>query len=252
MKLKRQFAPQQLLSILLAAAVCCQAVRAQDRIVTKDGRTQAGKVVGVTGGILNVEIGAGKIGIPLATVSQVVMPAPADFATATKAYGDRNFPLALVNAKAVSDKYKGLPAEWAQQATAMVGDIYAAMNDLPKAEAAYRDFQKFYPGAGGAQTEVGLAKVAFLKKDYASAKQKLGPIAAAALKDKSPSKTVAPIYGQAFLLLGQIDEASGDKTSALENYLRTAAIFNQDELAAGSAQQMADALRKSNPDIAVP
>lgn len=218
----------------------------------KDGRTQDVKIVGVTPTSVQVQIGAGSVGIPLATIAQVIMPAPADFAAAVKAYDEKNYPKALVNAKAIADKYKGLPAEWAQQATALVGDIYAAMNDIPKAEAAYKEYQRFYPGAGSAQTDLGLAKLAMLKKDFATAKARLEPIGAAALKDKSPSRATAAIYGQAFHLLGQLSEAQGDQPAALENYLRTVAVFNQDRIAASSAQEKADALRKQNPGLAVP
>jgi tetratricopeptide (TPR) repeat protein len=249
MKLSCRFLPQQLLFLSLAALIFPAIAQAQDRIVTKDGRTQDVKIMGVSSGTVQVKIGAGSIGIPLATIAQVTMAPPAEFTAAVKAFEEKNYTKALVNAKTVSDKFKGLPVDWARQATSLLGDTYAALNDIPRAEAAYREYQKLYPGAGSIQTDIGLAKIALLKKDYATAKQKLQPIVDAALKD--PAKT-GGAYGQAFFLLGQIHEAEGDKPAALENYLRTVTLFAEDRLAAASAQERADALRKADPALAVP
>lgn len=252
MKLERRFVPQQLLSVSASILISFGALQAQDRISLKDGKTQEGKVLGVTGPMVQVQVGAGSTSIPLSSISQIVMVPPADFASAQKAYEEKNFAKAVVEAKAVVDKYKGLPAEWAQQATAMVGDAYAALNDLAKAEAAYKEYQKLYPGVGSAQTDVGLARLALLKKDYAGARTRLDPLAAVALKEKSFSRLQGSLYGQVFYLLGQIDEAEGKLPSALENYLRTVTVFSQDRIAANGAQEKAELLRKQNPAITVP
>ena len=226
-------------------------VLAQDRLIKTDGTTQDAKILGVSGANVEVQVGSGMIGVPLSTVSQVLMLPPADFATATAAYETKDYSAALAATKVVADKYKGLPTDWARQSTALLGDIYIALNDLPKAEAAYLDYLKAYPGKGSLQTDVGLARIAFLKKDYAAARQKLDPIKAQAMKQASPPPDLAPAYSKAFYLLGQVEEAQGDLSNSLQDYLRTVTWFCQDRTAVASAQERADALRKDH-NLAVP
>ena len=60
------------------------------------------------------------------------------------------------------------------------------------------------------------------------------------------------MIGRAFYVSGQIKEQSGDLPGALEDYLRTVAIFPEDRVAAASAQERADAIRKDNGAITVP
>src|SRR5205823_2431111 len=112
-------------------------------------------------------------------------------------------------------------------------------------------FQEYVPGAGSAQADVGIARVAFSKKDLATAKQKLEPICEQALKEKVAPKNLAAAYSQAFYLSGQIKEAGGDFAGALEDYLRTVALFPQDRIAVSAAQERADAMRKEH-GVAVP
>jgi hypothetical protein len=59
---------------------------------------------------------AGTLTYPLANVESVVMPAPPEIAQAQAAFEQNDYPKALTLSKAVSDKYKGLPVEWAQLA----------------------------------------------------------------------------------------------------------------------------------------
>jgi len=223
----------------------------QEKIIKTDGTTQDVKIIGVSGNNVQVQVGSGVIGLPLATITQVIMTAPADFGQATTAYEAKDYAKAAPLAKAVVDKYKGLPVDWARQATAMLGDIYVELNDLPKAEQAYLDFLKAYPGKGSLQTDVGLARIAISKKDYATAKQKLAPIKEQAMKLKNVPADVGPAYSKAFYLLGQMEEAQGDFSNALQDYLRTVTLFYQDRIAVNAAQERADALRKTN-NIAVP
>lgn len=180
------------------------------------------------------------------------MTPPAEFANAQKAFEAKNYDATLTLLK-VLDKYKGLPAEWAQQAAALWGDVYIEKNDLAKAEAAYKEFQRIYPGGqGGVQSELGLARLAVAKKDMATAKAKLEPLVAKATEDKSVNRAAGLAYSQAFYLMGQIKEQEGDLAGALENYLKTVTIFYYDRSAVALAQEKADALRKANPTIFIP
>ena len=225
---------------------------AQDRLTYKDGRTQDTKILGVSGATVQIQVGAGSIGIPLASIAAVVMAAPADFAAANTAFQAGDYAKALPLTKAVAEKYKGLPADWARQAASLLGDIHVAMGNLKEAETAYNDYQRIYPGAGGLQTQVGMARIALARKDYEEAKAKLEPIATAALKEKTPNPAYASSYSQTFFILGQIAEAQSQPEVALENYLRTITLFCGDRSAAAAAQEKANALRKKDPNLAVP
>ncbi len=252
MKLRRSFSSQQLIFALGLTLSFATMAAAQDRVITKDNRTQDGKIIGVTGSSVNIQVGAGTIGIQIAQIHSVTMAAPPEFATGKAAYDAGDYAKALAPIKAVADKFKGLPTVWAQQATSLLGDIYVSLNKLPEAEAAYLDFQKTYGAQGGsAQSDVGLARIALSKKDYDKAKEKLEPITTRALGEKHPAPAVASTYSQAFYLLAQVQEAQQDYPAALENYLRTVTLFHHDSAAVAGAKEKADALRK-NHNVAVP
>lgn len=220
--------------------------------MTRDGRTQDVKILGVSGNNIQISVGSGSVGVPLATISSVVMAAPPELAQALKAYETGAFAKALPLVKGIVAKYNGLPVDWARQAASLLGDIQVALGDLKEAEAAYTNFQRTYPGVGGAQTEVGMARIAVARKNYTDAQAKLEPIAAAALKEATPAPALAPVYSQAFFLLGQIAEAQGQSAVALESYLRTVTVFYHDTKSAEAAQQRADALRKKDPTLYLP
>jgi tetratricopeptide (TPR) repeat protein len=251
MKLRRRFSSQQLIFALGLTLSFATMAAAQDKLTTLDGRTQDGKIVGVVGSSVQIQVGAGTIGVPLATVKAVTMAVPAEFTTGKAAYDARDFAKALAPIKAVADKFRGLPAPWAQQASGLLGDIYVALNKLPEAEAAYLSFQKSYGAGGGLQSEVGLARIALSKKEYDKAKEKLTPITEKALTEKQPAAAVASAYSQAFYILAQVEEAQGDYSAALQNYLRTVTIFHHDSAAAAGAKEKADALRKAH-NVVVP
>jgi tetratricopeptide (TPR) repeat protein len=252
MKLRFRFAAQQLLFLGISAAVagfCGEALG--DVVTTIDNRRQEVKVVGVNGTNLQVQIGAGTLGIPLASIKEVQMPPPPELAQAQQAFAGKQYRRALTLASGVVEKFRGIPADWAQLATAMIGDIYVAMNDLPKAEAAYKEFQRLYPGAGSLQADVGIARIAVSKKDFATAKQKLEPIATEALKEQNIPRGKALAYSQTFFILGEVKEAEGNPVGALEDYLRTVTIFHHDPASVAAAQERADALRKDR-NVVVP
>ena len=212
---------------------------------------QVGKIVGVAGSSLQIQIGAGTIGLPLSAVASVAMAVPPEFTAGKAAYDTQDYAKAMDPIKSVAGRFKGLPTEWAQQAAGMLGDIYVALGKLPEAEAAYQDFQKTYGGGtSSTQTDVGLARIAVSKKEFDKAKEKLTPIVTKALTERRPAPDVAAAYSQAFFLMGQIDEAAQDYPAALENYLRTVTVFAADRAAVTGAKERADALRKEHQTTA--
>ena len=225
---------------------------AQDRLSTKDGKTQDVEILGVASSTVQIKVGTGSIGIPLSSITSVVMAVPSELIAANAASQAGDYAKAFPLAKAVAEKYKGLPTDWARQATSLVGDIQVAQGHFKEAEAAYKEYQRIYPGAGTIQTDVGMARIAVALKNYDEAKNKLQPIAAAALKKKTSTPACAPAYSQAFFLLGQIAEAQAQPEVALENYLLTVTLFHEDHGAVKAAQEKANALRKKDPTLTVP
>lgn len=243
MKLRFRFPRLQLLFLIGCGVLASETAFGQAVIKLRTGKTEQGTILGVTTAGVELQFGTNKAAFPMNMIAEVQMAPPSDLAAAQKAYAAKQYPAALTALKKVTDKFKGLPTDWAQLSTSMLGDIYVAMNDLPKAEAAYKDFAKLYSGGGSLQAEVGIARIAVSKKDYAAAKQKLQPIADAALKSKDVPKANQFAYSQAFYVLGQIKESEGDRAGALEDYLRTVTLYFHDPSAAASARERADALR---------
>ena len=251
MNLRRCFVPRQLLFLLAAGLIAFGARPAlsQETIVLRNGQTLQVRIIGVKSTGIELQSGQAIMVQPFANVTQVTMDPPPDFTAANAAYERRDLETALKDAAAVVENYKGLPTDWAREAMLLLGDIEVALNQLPKAEAAYQDYQRTYPSAGSADVTVGMARIDISKKDFAAAKAKVDPILAQALKLRNPPKSTAALIGRAFFVSGQIKEQAGDLPGALEDYLRTTAIFPEDRVAAASAQERADALRKQGATV---
>lgn len=244
---------------LLAGLSLAGPARAQDRVYFKDNRVQEGRVTGMNASTVLMTIaagaGTGQIGFDLALIARVDAAPPAAFPAGYAAYQAGEWDKALAALKPIADQFHGLPTEWARQALSALGDAYLERGDLTKAEAAYKDYRRYYPlGAGnGLRGNLAQARLAFARKDAAGAKQRLTPITQAALKNPtqiSPADSAA--FGQAFYLMGQLEEKDGAYQAALQDYLRTVTVFYQDQNALAGAQKNADALRAAHPDIAAP
>ena len=252
--------PSQFQQLLFAAGasflLVCGAA-AQDIVIDAQGQARQVKVVGVSssGQMLEFDVGGGRLGLPLAgpnAVKEVRMNPPAEFGQAFQAYQAKDYTKARTLMKAVVDKFRGMPATWAQQASGMLVDIDLALKDTARAEVNYAAFVKAYPAGGTLQADVLAARIAASKKNFDLAKQKLGPVTEAALKEKSVSGANALAFSQAFLVSGQVKEAEGNFNGALEDYLRTVTLFYHDRAAVGVAQERADALRAQHKEATVP
>jgi tetratricopeptide (TPR) repeat protein len=255
MKLRAPLTFQQLVFAACVALLPVSAARAQqDVIITNTGETRTVKIIGVSpsGQTLDFQVGQGQLGLSLSNVKEVRMAAPPEYNQAIAAYQAKDFNKALGFVKTVVTKFKGMPSPWAQQMVAMLGDLYLALNDIPKAQAAYDDFKRLYANSGSLQSEVGLSRLAVARKDYDTAKQKITPITEAALKEKAIPPANALAYSQAFLVSGEVKEATNDLPGALEDYLRTVTLFYHDRVAVSTAQERADALRAAHPGVTVP
>jgi len=238
---------RQMIFAIVAILVFAASARAQHSLKMQGNpQVMTGTILSSDGRLIQFQTPAGTVGYPIAKVESVTMPAPAELTVAQQAFQAKDFEKALQTAKGVADKYKGLPAEWARLASSMVASIYGNLGQTDKAEAAWNDFERSYPGAGGLQAKVGRAQIAAAKKDFLSAKDSLAPIVEEALKQKNVPRENAFAYSQAFYVMGLVNEHEGKLSDALENYLRTVTIFFHDPSARAAAQDRADALRAKN------
>lgn len=208
-----------------------------------DGLPREGRIIGIKGDAIRIQIGPAETSIPMTNVASVTMAPPKEYTDALALWqkGDPTKTLAVLGP--LVEKFNGLPTKWAERASGLLGEVYLASGDLAKAEAAFAAFQKFYPAAGiGA--DVAIASLAIAKKDYTAARVKLVPIVEMAKAEKFPTSTNSAIYGQALYLLGQVQESSAENAEALENYLLVVTLFHEDEAVAAKAAERANALKE--------
>ena len=216
---------------------------------------QEGRITGIQGEAILLNLPNGKTSVPLAQVVRVDAATPPSYATGIAAYNAGNFDKALADLRPIGDAFRGLPTDWAQQTLAALGSIYLEKNDVAKAEAAFNDYRKFYPKAPGNQLQLSVAqaRIAFAKKNVPQARQALESIIQTALK--SPAEVTrgdGAAYGQAFYLLARLQEGEKNYQGALENYLRVVTLFYQDAAVATRAQKAADDLRAAQKGLTVP
>lgn len=231
---------------VLGAVACLWSgvtVSAQDVIVQKDNQRREGQIVGVADGKIKIKVGPVETSVALDQTDSVTMAPPAAFQTALDAWQSGDAAKTLSTLKPLVDTYRGLPTSWAERASALLGEVYLAQNDLANAEAAFAAFQKAYP-ASASLSEIGLARLAVAKNDFATAKQKLTPIVAAGEKILLPKSGESATYGQAFYLMGLVQESEGSNSEALKNYLTTVTVFFEDQAVVAKAQERAAALKE--------
>lgn len=224
----------------------------QETITLRDGQVQPVHILGMTSSGLKVQIGQAEMVEPFSNFTAVTMSPPPEFVAAQAAYESGDVQKALTLDGSVVSNYRGLPTDWASQAMLMLGDLYLAQNRPSQADAAYKDYQAAYPGASPDEVTVGLAGVDIANNDYDAAGSKVAPILQHALTQRNPPTAVAELYGRAFFVSGKVKEHSGDLQGALEDYLRAAAVFPDDRVAAAGAQAAADNLRKAHNNVTVP
>lgn len=255
MRFSRPFPSQQHLFAAVVAAsllISFPAVRAEDSVKQSNGVVRTGQITGVRNGSVMIKFGPGEIGIPLSQATSIVMTPPPTVMKGLELQETGKAAEALAILKPIADQFGGLPLDWAQRATASIGDLYLSLDKTADAQAAYTKFKTLYPGAGlSVQADVGMARVAAAGGKLDVAKSLLTPIISKALTKPEITKAESAAFGQAYFTLGNIAEKENKPSEALENYLRTVTIFYADRATAARAQERADALRKSGA-VAVP
>lgn len=244
--MKASVSPAVAIFAVLILAVGSLVCRAQDIVVQKnDGLPREGQILGVKAGAIRIKIGPAETGIPLANVASVTMASPKAYSDAMLLWQKGDAAKTLPVLLPLVENFNGLPTKWAERASALLSEVYLAASQTDKAEATFANFQKLYPAAGSS-AEVGLARLALAKKDFAGARGKLVPIVEKAKATKFPDSSTSAVYGQALYLLGQVQEASVENAEALENYLLAVTLFHEDQAVVAKATERANALKEKS------
>lgn len=235
--------PRLLAFVATMVLIATGTLMAQSTVILKDGTKRDGEVTGVRDDKLRIKIGPVETALPLASVESVEMPEPADYQAASETWKSGNAAAARAKLEPVVLKFKGLPAPWAERATSMLPELYLAEGRLPEAEKTFLEFKKLYPNAGSS-SDLLQARLALSKKDYSTARAKLGPLVENAKKTLLPAGPAAVASSQAVYLLGEVQEQAGDKSEALGNYLLVTTLFKADASSVARAQERADVLQK--------
>lgn len=223
-------------------------VHGQDKIALKTGQEVSGKILDVTGGNVNVSVGVGTIPYPLSGIASVQMAAPAELDKARSGGADQ----AIVLLEPIVKKFKGLPVDWVTDAMVLLADSYTQTGKDAQSMAIFEDMVKLYPGSRHqVRAQAGLAKASLKEGKLDEALAQLAPLVAEANKSFSPSQEDGRAYSEAFLIQGQALEKQGKLKEALESYLTVVTIFYQNPVAAKTALEQADKLRKNNPQVVV-
>jgi tetratricopeptide (TPR) repeat protein len=221
---------------------------AQDFIVQKDGQRREGEILGVADGKLKIKVGPAETTIAMDQVASVTKDPPKGYEDAIKAWQESNANKTLGSLKPIVETFRGLPTEWAERAAALLGDVYLSLGQLPAAESAFAEFTKSYPNATSL-ADIGLARLAVSKKDFAAAKTRLLPIVSEADKVIAAPAGKSAAYGQAFYLMGMVHESEGAYPEALRDYLSAVTLFHDDRAIVAKAQERADVLVKEKQVI---
>jgi tetratricopeptide (TPR) repeat protein len=221
---------------------------AQDLVVQKDQQRREGEILGVAGGKLRIKIGPAETSLPMEQVSSVMKAPPKAYDEAVNALQDGNANKALGLLKPIVETFRGLPTDWAERSSALLGDVYLSLEQLPAAEAAFAEFAKAYPGAKS-RSDISLARLAVSRNDFAGAKIRLTPIVAEAESVVTAGAGKSATYGQAFYLMGIILENEGAYPEALRHYLSAVTLFHDDKAVVVKAQERAEFLTKEKQII---
>ena len=230
---------------ILATAI---ALPAQDVVVQKDQQRREGEILGVADGKLRIKIGPAETSLPMDQVASVVKAPPKAYDDALKMWQDGNATKALGLLRPIVETFRGLPTDWAERATALLGDVYLSIDEVAAAETAFAEFTKAYPNAKSL-SDIGLARLAVARKDFASAKSKLTPVVAEAESAIPTPAGKRGTFGQAFYLMGIIHENEGAYPEALRDYLSAVTLFPDDKAVVAKAQERADFLIKEKQVI---
>lgn len=219
---------------------------AQDKIVTARGETVEGRIVKVTpSGAPVVRMANGvETAVPKETIRAIQMQPPPGLAEARKALNESQFPQVLAAIEKDAQAFAGLQVDWVIEALGLVADAHLALGKKSEAGAIYRKMETDYANSAYAvKAKVGLAKISVSVNRIPEAEAALKPILESAQKLLAPPEAEQRVFADAAFVMGQLEEARGQKQEALENYMRVTTLYPLNPSLVAQAEARIKALR---------
>lgn len=232
-----------IMGLIHAASPC----GAQDKIVNERGETIEGKIVKVTpSGAPVVRMANGiETAVPKDTIRTILMQPPPGLADARKALAAEQYPQVLASIEKDAQAFTGLQVDWVIEALGMVADAYLATGKKSEAGAIYRKMETDYAESPYAvKAKVGLAKISVSVNRLPEAEATLKPILDRALTLLAPPEAEQRVFADAAFVMGQLEEARGQKQEALGNYMKVITLYPLNPSLVSQAEARVRALRE--------
>ncbi len=179
---------------------------------------------------------------------------PDPFVEAEQHVQDNNLILARPAYETVLRLFNGLPSDIIGITYTRLADIYITQEKYEEAEEFLQQYANTYADADTDldQVKLGEAQIAVAKKNYDEALELLQPLTDIAKNHESVSEREANYFARVFFSLAQAQEELGNLSQALENYLKVVTVYFHDTAMAQAADEKAQELRATNPQITVP
>ncbi len=233
-----------LMGLIHAAGPC----PAQDKIVTSRGETIEGKIVKLTpSGAPVVRMANGiETAVPKESIRYpILMQPPPGLDEARKALAAEQYPQVIAAIEKDVQAFAGLQVDWVIEALGLVADAYLATGKKSEAGAIYRKMETDYADSPYAvKAKIGLAKISVSVNRLPEAEAALKPILENAAKQLAPPPAEQRVYADAAFVMGQLEEARGNKQEALENYMRVVTLYPLSPSLTAQAEARVKALRE--------
>lgn len=220
---------------------------AQDKITNARGETIEGKIVKVTPSgapVMRMANGV-ETAVPKETIRTIQMQAPTGLAEARKALAESQYPQVLAAIEKDAQQFAGLQVDWVIEALGLVADAYLATGKKSEAGAIYRKMETDYANSPYAvKAKVGLAKISVSVNRLPEAEAALKPILESSQKMLAPPEAEQRVFADACFVMGQLEEARGQKQEALENYMRVTTLYPLNPSLVSQAEARIKALRE--------
>lgn len=239
----RNFGTALLIMGLIHAVGPCPA---QDKIVNGRGESIEGKIVKLTpSGAPVVRLANGvETAVPKETIRTILMQPPPGLAEARKALTAEQYPQVLAAIEKDALAFAGLQVDWVIEALGLVADAHLATGKKSEAGAIYRKMETDYANSPYAvKAKIGLAKISVSVNRLPEAEAALAPILENAAKQLAPPDAERRVYADAAFVMGQLEEARGNKQEALENYMRVVTLYPLNPSLTAQAEARIQALR---------
>lgn len=212
---------------IVLAALWLPDTGAQDKLYTEQGAVHNGRVMKVDAEGVWIDLGGAQSKIKRSDLTRVEIPVPPEADEAFKLHDSGQYDVASVKLEMVMGRYEGLPQDWIEQAGYMLADCHLKTNNYSKALEIFQRTEKFFPDSPRVATSVaGRARAAFGLKDYDGAVKLLGPLVADKEKVVGLTDADKNDLASACLTLGECYYAQGQKTKALESFLKVTALYD--------------------------